>query len=290
MTRLYEALTRRQNTTEASAGLNWTELGLDTGSAAAPEPAAAEPAAMEPPAAPLEQPAHKAIPTTVGDRVRLLPYALDGMVVEHYRRLRTKILQRRAERPFRSLMVASASPQEGKTLTVLNLALSFAMLASFRVLVVEGDLRKGTIAEWLGLDPTLPGFSNLIEGSASLAETVVRPPELPIGFMMRGNSPIPPPELLNTPGLERHFAAMVGTYDLVLVDSPPVNLFADASLLAVHAEAVLLVARAFSTRGKAFERAAQEFDPAKVIGAVLNAGSVPRSRRYGYEHYYKGNA
>jgi len=73
---------------------------------------------------------------------RLIPFAVDSAVVEHYRRLRTKILQQQEKTPFRTLVVTSAGPQEGKTVTVLNLGLSFSTLPSFRVLVVDGDAAR----------------------------------------------------------------------------------------------------------------------------------------------------
>ena len=83
---------------------------------------------------------------------RLIPQAADPAVVEHYRRLRTKILQQHTDKPFKSLLVASPGPEEGKTVTALNLALSFAMLPDFKVLVVDGDLRRGTIGKLLGVE------------------------------------------------------------------------------------------------------------------------------------------
>jgi hypothetical protein len=105
------------------------------------------------------------IPIVFDQKARLIVNAADSAVSEYYRRLRTKILQLQATKPFRSLLVVSPSPKEGKTVTVLNLGLSFAMLDSFRVLVVDGDLRKGNIGKLLGLGDR-PGLTNLIEGSA----------------------------------------------------------------------------------------------------------------------------
>jgi capsular exopolysaccharide synthesis family protein len=276
--RLYKTLTRRSRNAWELGGVNWSGL------AAMEEAARAAPRAAEERAANGSSFGNTVV-AAVSTRARLLPSATDPMLVEHYRRLRTKILQQREARTVRTLMVTSANPKEGKTLTTLNLALSFALLPSFRVLVVEGDLRKGTIGEWLGVEPRLRGFGNLIEGSATLPEAVSKADGIPMYFMMRGNSPISPAELLNAPGVRRHFQEMTTHFDLVLVDSPPVNLFTDAQLLAAHADAVLIVARAFSTRTQALESAVQELGPAKVIGAVLNAGSVPHSRRYGYQHY-----
>jgi capsular exopolysaccharide synthesis family protein len=216
------------------------------------------------------------ISTVLNPKARLMPHAEDPAVAEHYRGLRTKIMQRKEEKPFRSLLVTSATPQEGKTVTVLNLGLSFAMLPSFKVLVVDGDLRRGTLGNWLGVDHRRPGLSNLIDGSAQLEEVVLKSDEIPMHFMVRGNSQVPD---LHSSQLDVHFQRMTEQYDLVLVDTPPVNLIADVQLLAASCDAVLVVARAFSTTRQAFEKAIRELLPFRVIGTVLNAVAV---QRYGY--------
>jgi capsular exopolysaccharide synthesis family protein len=221
------------------------------------------------------------IHTAVDPTAHLIPHAVNVVIAEHYRRLRTKILQQQAEKPFKSVVVTSASPQEGKTVTVLNLGLSFAMLPSCRVLVVDGDLRKGTLGHWLGVDDTHQGLSNLIDGSAQLEDVLLRSNEIPMHFIVRGNSQVTD---LHDSQLDVHFRKMTEQYDLVLVDTPPVNLIADVQLLAGCCDAVLLIARAFSTTAKMFERAVQELAPFRIIGTVLNAGMEP-SARYRGDYY-----
>src|ERR1035441_5882206 len=125
-------------------------------------------------------------------------------------------------KPFRTLLIVSPSPKEGKTVTVLNLGLSFAMLDSFKVLVVDGDLRKGNIGKLLGVEDR-PGLTNLIEGSASLEDAVLKCDEIPMHFLLHGNSRIPPAELLNSPRLGQQLRRISEQFDLVLVDSAPVN-------------------------------------------------------------------
>jgi capsular exopolysaccharide synthesis family protein len=215
---------------------------------------------------------------------RLITQAADAAVVEHYRRLRTKILQQHAAKPFKSLLVASANPEEGKTLTVLNLGLSFAMLPDFKVLIVDGDLRRGTIGKFLGADEH-PGLNDLMEGTVKLSDVVLRCPDLPVHFVVRGNSKVPPAELLNSPHVTGLFQHMTEEFDLVLVDSPPVNLITDAQLLAGKCDAVLLIARAFSTTRSALEQAARELNAFRIIGTVLNGGTRPNLYRR-YSGYY----
>lgn len=236
---------------------------------------------LAPPAEPLGKPTHVGLDQTA----RLIPHAIDPTVVESYRRLRTKIVQEQKVKPFRSLVVASAYPQEGKSVTVLNLGFSFAMLSNFRVLVVDGDLRKGNLGRWLGMDDR-PGLGNLIEGSAALEDIVWKSDESSLHFMLRGNSKVPPAELLHSPRLGEQFRRMAEEFDLILVDSPPVNVLSDTQELAANCDAVLLVVRAFSTSRKALEKAAQELQPFRIVGAILNAGVRARGRRGAYYGYY----
>jgi capsular exopolysaccharide synthesis family protein len=196
--------------------------------------------------------------------------------------LRTKILQEREKAPFRSLVVTSASPQEGKTVTVVNLALSFATLPSFKVLMVDGDMRRGTLGSWLGIDDNRSGLSNLIDGSAQLEDVILKSEELPMDFIVRGNSQA---HDLSSSRYAVHFRKMMEKYDLVLVDSPPVNLITDVQLLAASCDAVLLIARAFSTNRKALEEAVRNLQPFRVIGTVLNAGEAQPSYRYNGYYY-----
>jgi capsular exopolysaccharide synthesis family protein len=297
MSRLYDALNRRAEPAEAAGGELWKALEREA--AVAPDTPGSSEAAAEPEEVSIQEPAatqetDAAAPAllapaslesrskiTLDKKARLLPHAVDPAVVEHYRRLRTKLLQQASAKNFRSLVVTSANPQEGKTVTVMNLALSFAMLPSFKILVVDGDLRRGTLGTWLGISEARAGFSNLIEGSACIEDAVLHPDDLPMSFLLRGNSKIPAAELLNSPELGRSIRSLSERFDLVLMDSPPVNILTDAQLLAASCDAVLLIARAFSTSRKAFEKASQDLAPFRVIGAVLNAGSVQASR-YGY--------
>ena len=210
----------------------------------------------------------------------LIPHSTDPGILEIYRRLRAKILQQRTEQPFRTLVVASPNPQEGKTLTVFNLGLSFAMLPDFKVLVVDGDLRRGSFEKWLGIEGQ-PGFSNLIDGSARLEEVILKSPDLPMSFMLRGTSKVGPAELLHSAALGSQLRNLAEHFDLVLVDSSPATLLADVQSLAKNCDAVLLVAKAFSTSRKSFQKAAAELKHARIIGTVLNASpDQPRSRRY----------
>jgi capsular exopolysaccharide synthesis family protein len=210
-------------------------------------------------------------------QARLIPHCADPIVVERYRMLRTKLLQEREKKSFRSLIVTSANPQEGKTVTVLNLALSFAALPSFKVLVIDGDMRKGTLGNWLGIDKDRPGLSNLIEGSAHLGQVLLKSEELSLHVIPRGNAHICD---LQSSQFDRCFRQLSDQFDLVLIDTPPVNLITDVQIMAASADAILLIARAFATTNKSLEETVDKLQTFRIIGTVLNAGSTGRSRRY----------
>lgn len=218
---------------------------------------------------------------------RLIPNAAELSIVEHYRRLRTKLLQENEVRPFRLLMIASLNPREGKTLTAMNLALSFAMLPSCKVLIIDGDLRKGTLSKWLSADNRL-GLGNLIDGTAEIENVVVACDNIPMQCLPRGHSKAPAGELLNSSRLKSYLQQMAERFDVVLVDSPPLNLVTDAQLLARCCDGVLLVTRAFSTTRKSLERAVQDLQPFRVLGAVLNGAIRAKSYRK-YIHYYRSH-
>ncbi len=214
-------------------------------------------------------------------KARLIPHTADPVVVERYRMLRTKILQEREKKFFRSLVITSASPQEGKTVTVLNLALSFAALPSFKILVVDGDMRRGTLGNWLGIDSERPGLSNLIEGSAQLEQVLLKSDELSLHVIPRGNAVVSD---LQPSHFSTYFRSLAEQFDLVLVDSPPVNLITDVQIMAASCDAVLLIARAFATTSKSLEEAVDKLQSFRIIGTVLNGGTPRRAR--GYHGYY----
>ena len=225
-----------------------------------------------------------AVQVQFNGKARVIPNIPDSRVLEQYRLLRTKLLQQQQEKPFKSLLITSPGVQDGKTVTTLNLALAFGLLPGSKVLVVEGDLRKGSLQQVLGLGMR-PGFSDLIAGQVALEEVILKPEGIPVHVMVRGNSCHSPGELLHSSRLPTLVQELTNTFDLVLIDSPPVNLVTDAQLLASTCDAVLLIARAFSTSQKALEETRKNLLPFRVIGTVLNGG-VAISSYYGYGGYY----
>jgi capsular exopolysaccharide synthesis family protein len=230
----------------------------------------------------------KPVEIMIDRKAPLIPNANADLVVERYRRLRSKIQQQQAAMPIRSLLVASPGQGDGKTVTALNLAWSFGMLPSFKVLVVDGDLRKKGIGRVLGINHC-PGMSNLLDGSARLEDVVLKSDDLPFQFVLAGTSKKQPAELLTSSALPDSFREMTKHFDLVLVDSPPVNLMADAQSLAGSCDGVLVVARVLSTKTKALERSLQDLLPFRIVGTILNGGIVHERQGYDYKGYARAD-
>src|SRR6185312_12861742 len=236
MSRLYEALKEANRNRGNGNGPSrlWEALDLNG------IPAAEAPPAESPEAAPLPLNGHSQEPAAavevadaridaetsvhelgreaeagLDQHAKLLPYAVNPTVVDHYRRLRTKILQQQEAQPFRSLVVTSASPKEGKTITVMNLGLSFSTLPSFKVLVIDGDLRRGTLGSLLGVDDEQAGLSDLFNGTATLDEVVLKSDRVPMHFMVRGRDQV---RDLHPSHFAGHFQKLSELYDLVLID------------------------------------------------------------------------
>jgi tyrosine-protein kinase Etk/Wzc len=141
------------------------------------------------------------------------------------------------------------------------------------------------LGHWLGVK-NHRGLGDLIEGSATLSDVILTAEELPVSFMVRGNSRLSAAELLHLPSLKTCFREIGNQFDLVLVDSPPTNLMTDAELLASACDAVLLVARALYTTQKALTEASRKLSSFRIIGAVLN-GQETALPSYRYQSYYE---
>jgi capsular exopolysaccharide synthesis family protein len=203
-----------------------------------------------------------------------------------YRAIRAGIETECLKQPFRSILVSSPGPAEGKSTTTLNLAHVFQEFGR-RVLVVDADLRRPSLHRALGLGNS-PGLVDALTGSATF-EQVARP--LPSGVVV-----IPGQytrqdagSLLASPRLQEILAAARTRFDLVLVDSAPILAVPDNLLLLTHVERVLLVARASHTSKRDLLRAQRLIEHAEVriLGVVLNEVHrrdveylKPRYRRY----------
>lgn len=203
-------------------------------------------------------------------------------VSEAFRVLRTNIRYSSVDRPLQVLLVTSAGPEEGKSVVAANLALALAQ-AGLRTALVDADLRRPRQHRLFGLHPGEGLTGALLAGSTDgrLQLTEVEG----LSILPAGEKPPNPVELLGSQRMRELREELRGSFDAVVVDSPPVLIGADAAVLGQMADGVLLVVDAGVTRRDAARQAVESLRQvgANVIGVVLNR--VP-SRRGGYNYYY----
>jgi capsular exopolysaccharide synthesis family protein len=212
---------------------------------------------------------------------------------EAYRTLRTNLNYLTPPNPPRVIVVTSALPGDGKTTTVVNLAITLAQQGQ-RVILIDAETRRGTVHEAFGIPPS-PGFFDLMYGQASPGECIRRVTMETGGtvdVLPLGSSPsVNPADLLVSTRLQPLFDRLRQQYDYVLLDTPPLNLFTDAALIAANADALLLVARSDKTDRDELKFAVAQLHNVQLnlAGAILNDVELRRGSRYrqGYGYYYE---
>ena len=222
-------------------------------------------------------------------RVNLLAFTDPGDVaVEAVRSLRTSLHFARLEAKNNIVLISGASPNAGKTFVSTNLAAVIAQ-AGQRVLVIDADMRKGTLHKVFGETPA-PGLSDVLAGKCSAIDAIRQQPELEaLSFITRGDVPPNPSELLMHENFTRLLDLVQGMFDLVLIDTPPILAVTDAAVIAHHAGTSFLIARFGMNQPKELELARTRFEQnsVKLKGAILNA-VLPRvlgHSSYGYYEY-----
>jgi capsular exopolysaccharide synthesis family protein len=200
--------------------------------------------------------------------------------VEAYRTLRTRLTKRQVKNGMRSLVVSSAAQGEGKTLTAFNLALCYARMENFPLLIVDADLRSQGMSKLLG-EPSSPGLAKILEGECDYPSAILGTDFGRLYALPAGSSTIPPPELFSGPKWSEFMGWATETFRLVIVDSPPVLNMADFELLMGSCDSAILVVRSRRTASASLSRIFAEVDPAKLAGVVFNAGEEP-ANAYGY--------
>ncbi len=189
---------------------------------------------------------------------------------EEYRTLRENLLGVAPEHPLEAILVTSAVPAEGKSVTALNLACSFAEDVKKRVVVIDADLRKPSLHRLMGLDGQR-GLADYL-GGGTMLEMVLQRTCLPNLWMLpAGRIPPNPEELLGGKRMDDLLARLRRDYDLILIDAPPVVSTADASVLCPRVDGVLLALRMQRTPREVARHATALLRKARgnVVGTVL---------------------
>jgi capsular exopolysaccharide synthesis family protein len=203
---------------------------------------------------------------------------------EAFRSLRTSVKFLGVDREVRVVQITSPSPGEGKTVIAANLATVFAQ-AGDRVVLVGGDLRRPRAEELLGV-PLTPGLTGVLIGEVALPQAIRVVDGLPnLSVLPAGLPPPNPSELLSGERARRLIDVLAQTYDLVIIDCPPVLPVTDALVLARMADTTLLATSANRTSRRSLDRTVEMLDQvgAPLVGTVLT--SMSRDHAYHHEPY-----
>ena len=205
--------------------------------------------------------------------------------------LHTSLQFARPDAEVRTLLVTSALPGDGKTTTAVNYALTLAQ-RGVRVLLVDADLRRGGVGRVLNASAG-PGLAELLAGTATVAEAVRRADAGNGGtlfYIPCGGLPQHPQQLLRTPRMAALLRWAGKDFDRVIVDTPPLNVVADAALIGPAVDGVVLVARAGVTPFGALAHVAEHLRRARttVLGTVMNDVDFEREGRYDRSYRWYG--
>ena len=214
---------------------------------------------------------HKLI---VGERV-------DTSLLEQYRHLAAVLHHSQKQSNAHSVMVTSALPAEGKTLTATNLALTLSESYQRRVLLIDADLRRPRMREMFAL-PATEGLTDSLalprEGRLPVQQVS------PTLWVLTSGRMLPDPmSLLVSPAMKELLEDAKAAFDWVVVDTPPIAILPDANLLSAMIDTALLVVSAKATPYPMVQRAAQAIGPNRILGVVLNrAEKAAAASTYGY--------
>ena len=237
----------------------------------------------------------------------LTHYSSSSAVFEAYRILRTNIqtqvFKEKIQRKI--ILFTSSGAEEGKSITISNLAIAMAQ-GGLRTLLIDGDMRRATLHKIFGMKNE-PGLSNVLGGTIDSKDAIRTLADILTGEMgfdealnipgldnlnilVSGSIPVNSVELLASPEMAALLAKLRDSYDIILIDSPPALVVADATILAPKVDGVILVYRVGKVPKALIYRAKTQLieSGAQVKGIVLNNISPQLEMRYGYNYYYQG--
>lgn len=223
-------------------------------------------------------------------KLRLIDDKAPFAYVEAYNSLRTNIDYLAATNKYKTILITSSGPWDGKSTLSVNLACAMANSGK-RVILVDADFRKASIASYLKISRSAPGITSVISQDQPLQSVIVHKTNLKLDVLPVGALPPNPAELVGSPALLSILHLLSEMYDYVFVDSPPVSVVTDAAILSRLVDGVILVARAEETTKQALNISKKNLEDvnANILGVVLNDFN-PRAHSYGgyYRSYSYG--
>jgi len=232
----------------------------------------------------------KSLPPTVSEGSRVVTLTeSNNLGAEKFRLLRARLRNLRERQQLQKLVITSAVPNDGKTLVAMNLAVCLAKHTNEKILLLEGDLRKPTLGEHLGIK-SLPGVGEWW-GSVdeSVSKFIYRLDDLQLWILPAGSAPENPVNILQSSRFLELYKQLSTCFDWIIIDAPPLLPMADVSFWSRQADGLLLVVREGCTPKAILQKGLDTLDNPRVIGVVLNEAREVESSYYSH-YYYKGQS
>ena len=214
--------------------------------------------------------------------------AQESFGAEKFRFLGVRLRQLQQSRPLKKLLITSTIPEEGKSTVAANLATILARRQQPKILLLEGDLRRPTLARQFGLG-SIAGLSEWLQGEPRPMKHIYRLEESNLWFLPAGRPPANPLELMQSGRLSELLNQLSAWFDWIVIDSPPILPLADTSVWARLADGILLVTREGTTKRRMLQRGLQALEQSKLLGAVVNSSANTDHSNY-YQRYGPGVA
>ena len=205
----------------------------------------------------------------------------DSLAAEKFRFLATRLRHLQQKRSLHRLVVTSSVPGEGKSMIAANLACALA-LGKQEVLLLEGDLRKPSLGQQLGVR-CLPGLSQTLRGEGD-SVNIYRVETTNLCVLLAGGSYNNPLEFMDGNKLSPLMDSIANAFDWIIIDCPPVLPLADTSIWTRLADAILLVARPGVTPKRQLQSSIEALEQSKLLGTVINASSETTANHYYYQY------
>src|SRR5580704_2815636 len=206
----------------------------------------------------------------------------ESLGAEKFRFLAVRLRQLRQSRSLKKVLITSTIPQEGKSTVAANLACTLARRKQHKTLLLEGDLRRPTVAHKLGFGQ-VPGLCEWLRGETE-SMNVYRIETLGLWVLPAGNAPENPLELMQSGKLAPLMEQWTEWFDWIIIDSPPVLPLADTSIWARLSDGILLVTRNGTTERQHLQRGLESLEKSKLLGALVNNSANAAHSDY-YQRY-----
>jgi len=232
--------------------------------------------------------AFPSLDTNVPPNSRLVNFtAPDSLAAEKFRFLGVRLRQLRQGKTLKKVLITSTIAEEGKSLVSANLAGVLARRKE-RVLLIEGDMRRPTLAQQFGLG-RLGGLAEWLQNGQRTASNVYHLGGPDFWLMPAGDPPANPLELIQSGRLSQLMEQLEPSFDWVIIDSPPLLPLADTTVWSRLADGILLVAREGVTERKPLQRGLEILKKSDLLGVVLNGCSNSDHENY-YQRYSRSAA